>query len=228
MIPPAGAAGAGPAVMRAFVLSAVLCLLATEAAPAQTNPPLQEMQSQSSGDSLLPPSLRNMGPRPPGYGAPLSPPAAAPAPATAPAPVPAPAPALGAAPSTTGTASADDGTQSLDLQGVPPPDMTPQVPWPNKWQAGTTARLQALDKVNAQAGNLTVKVGETATFESLTITVKACLVRPPDQPADATAFLQVIDNHPDAPGFTGWMLANAPAVSMMQSPIYDIRVTGCS
>jgi hypothetical protein len=213
------AAAGGRPVMRALVLSAVLCLLATEAAPAQTNPPLQEMQTPSSQDSLLPPSLRNMGPRPPGYAAPLSPPAAA----QGPAPAPAPAPPTGAP-----SASADDSTQSPDLQAAPPLDMTPQVPWPNKWQAGTAAKLQALDKVNAQAGNLTVKVGESATFESLTITVKACLVRPSDQPADATAFIQVIDNHPDAPGFTGWMLANAPAVSMMQSPIYDIRVTGCS
>ena len=92
----------------------------------------------------------------------------------------------------------------------------------------TTAKIQALDKVNAQTTNLTVKVGQTATFESMTIAVKACVVRPPDQPADAAAFLQVTDNHPDAPGFTGWMLANEPAVSMMQSPIYDLRITGCS
>lgn len=106
--------------------------------------------------------------------------------------------------------------------------MTPQVQWAAKWLPATTAKIQALDKVNAQAANLTVKVGQAATFESMTITVKACVVRPPDQPADAAAFLQVTDNHPDAPGFTGWMLSNEPAVSMMQSPIYDLRVTGCT
>ena len=106
--------------------------------------------------------------------------------------------------------------------------MTPQVQWAAKWQPATVAKIQALDKVNAQATSLTVKVGEAATFESMTITVKACVVRPPDQPADAAAFLQVIDNHPDSPGFTGWMLSNEPAVSMMQSPIYDLRVTGCT
>ncbi len=115
-----------------------------------------------------------------------------------------------------------------DQQGVPPPDMTPQIQWPNKWIAAGGARLQVLDKVNALTSSLVVKVGQSATFESLTIIVKACTVRPPDQPADAAAFLQVTDSHPDAPGFTGWMLANEPAVSMLQSPIYDIRVSGCA
>ncbi len=115
-----------------------------------------------------------------------------------------------------------------ELQGVPPPDMTPQLQWPNKWLPAGTVRLHALDKVNAQVGTLTVKVGQTATFESLTVTVRACAVRPPDQPADAAAYLEVTDSHPDSPGFAGWMLQNEPSVSMMQSPIYDIRVAGCS
>jgi hypothetical protein len=199
--------------MRSAVLLAALCLVAPcltagGGAAAQNNPPLQEMQNPSSQDSLLPPSLRNLGPRAPSPSAPLTP--SAPFTPSAIAPQ---------APSVLGTP---------DAQGVAPPDMTPQVPWPNKWQPATAAKIQALDKVNAQAGNLTVKVGQSATFETLTITVKACLVRPPDQPSDATAFLEVTDNHPEAPGFTGWMLANAPAVSMMQSPLYDIRVVGCS
>jgi hypothetical protein len=86
----------------------------------------------------------------------------------------------------------------------------------------------ALDKVNAQATELTIKVGESATFESLTISVKACVTRPPDQPADAAAYLHVTDSHPDSPGFDGWMLEDEPSVSMMQHPIYDVRVAGCS
>ena len=98
---------------------------------------------------------------------------------------------------------------------------------PNIWLPGQTAKLQALDKVNAQATALTIKVGQSATIGSLTIAVKACLIRPADQPADAAAFLDVTDSHPDAAGFKGWMLATEPSVSIMQHPIYDIRVTGC-
>lgn len=99
---------------------------------------------------------------------------------------------------------------------------------PNTWLPATLVKLQALDKVNAQTAALTIKVGESASFGSLTITAKACVVRPSDQPADAAAFLTVTDSHADSQGFTGWMLEDEPSVSMMENPIYDLRVTGCT
>jgi hypothetical protein len=211
-------------------LSRVVCLalsglagsvLATREAAAQNNPPLQEMQNPpaSSDASLLPPWLRNMAPQ-----TQPSAPRADPSSASAEAPAAAPPAA-----STPGPSASAPSTPAAPGAPAPPPlDMTPQVQWAAKWQPATVAKIQALDKVNAQATNLTVKVGQAATFESMTISVKACVVRPADQPADAAAYLEVTDNHPDAPGFSGWMLANEPAVSMMQSPIYDLRVTGCT
>jgi hypothetical protein len=118
------------------------------------------------------------------------------------------------------------GAQS-PVQGpvAPPPAF---VERPNVWLPAGTVRLQALDKVNAQAVALTIKVGQSATFGSLTITAKACVTRPADQPADAAAFLDVTDSRPDSPGFDGWMLQAEPSVSMMQHPIYDLRVAGCT
>lgn len=113
-----------------------------------------------------------------------------------------------------------------------PPGAPPEAPAtaerPNIWVPEGVAKLQALDKINAQTSNLTIKVGQAATFKSLTITVKSCLVRPSDQPADAAAYLDVSDSRPDSPGFNGWMLEDEPSVSMMQNPIYDLRVTGCA
>jgi hypothetical protein len=119
----------------------------------------------------------------------------------------------------------------------PPPDQRPappQAPAPNgppqiqaSWVPQTTAQLQVLDKVNAQNAVLTVKVGQEARFASLNILVQACDVHPPDQPRDAAAFLTVTDSHGDAPAFHGWMLANEPSVSMLQDPIYDVRVVAC-
>ena len=118
---------------------------------------------------------------------------------------------------------------------VPPPSVSPKTNTPaatadraDAWLPAGTAKLQALDKVNAQATALIVKVGQSAAFGSLTIQVKACVIRPPDQPADAAAYLDVTDSHPDSPGFAGWMLQQEPAASMMQHPIYDLRVTGCT
>jgi hypothetical protein len=115
-------------------------------------------------------------------------------------------------------------------QSGPPNPAPPTIAagWPNVWVPAGMAKLQALDKVNAQASDLTIKVGQSATFGSLTITVKSCVVRPPDQPADAAAYLDVTDSHTDSPGFDGWILRDEPSVSMMQHPIYDLRVTGCA
>lgn len=113
---------------------------------------------------------------------------------------------------------------------APPKPNTPPatIERPSIWVPAGTAKLQALDKVNAQTTALTIKVGQAVAFGSLTIVVKACVIRPPDQPADAAAYIEVTDSHPDSPGFAGWMLENEPAASMMQHPIYDIRVTGCA
>ncbi len=123
--------------------------------------------------------------------------------------------------------SGDNAPVQQTLPPPPPADMTP-LQRANVWLPAGSAKLQALDKVNAQATAMTVKVGQSATFGSLTIRVKACLVRPGDQPADAAAYLAVTDSHPDSPPFNGWLLWHEPAVSMMQHPIYDIRVLGCT
>ena len=90
-----------------------------------------------------------------------------------------------------------------------------------------SAQLQVLDKVNAQNATLNVKIGQQGQYGSLTIQVQACDIHPPDQPQDAAAYLKITDGHADEPGFQGWMLANDPSVSMLQNPIYDVRVVGC-
>jgi hypothetical protein len=115
--------------------------------------------------------------------------------------------------------------------GVPPGSgpgagATPQ-PAPIGWLPQTSAMLQVLDKLNAQDAVLTVKVGQSTQFGSLTIQVQSCQVRPLNQPQDATAYLTITDSHADQPGFRGWMLSNNPSLSMLQHPIYDVRVTGC-
>lgn len=101
----------------------------------------------------------------------------------------------------------------------------PQIPTP--WQPQSTAVLQLLDKVDAQSATVTIKSGQTATYGALTIAVRACEVSAPDAKPDATAFLDISDSHPDLPSFHGWMLKSDPSVSMLQHPIFDVRVLGC-
>ncbi len=104
--------------------------------------------------------------------------------------------------------------------------LTPAPPAPG-WVAKPAASLVLLDKVTARPNAISTRVGQSAAFGSLTIAVRACVVRPPDQPADAAAFVDITDSHEGAPGFHGWMVASSPAASMLEHPVYDVRVVGC-
>ncbi len=95
------------------------------------------------------------------------------------------------------------------------------------WVPQGAALVQVLDKVNAQNTVLTLKVGQQGEYESLTIQVTACSIHPPDRPQNAAAYLKITDSHADQPGFQGWMLAGDPSASMLENPIYDVRVVGC-
>lgn len=123
---------------------------------------------------------------------------------------------------------------AIQAQPLPPPNLaqaepsaSPQAAGP-QWLPRSAAELQVLDKLEAVSRNLTVPVGQSARFGSLTITVKACDVRQPDREQDAAAFLSIADSRPDEAGFQGWMLRNEPWLDMMQSSLYDVRVVGCS
>ena len=79
------------------------------------------------------------------------------------------------------------------------------------WLPQASATLQVLDKVNAQNAVLTVKVGQSAQFGSLTIQVQACDIRPPDQPQDAAAYP---DDHRQPPG-----CARLPRLDAGEQPV---------
>ena len=98
------------------------------------------------------------------------------------------------------------------------------------WVPARTAKLQALDKVTARVTVLDAPLDRPVRFGSLTITVRACNARPPDEVPDAAAFLEIADGLAPAgspPAFRGWLLANAPAVHMLEHPVYDIRILEC-
>jgi hypothetical protein len=113
------------------------------------------------------------------------------------------------------------------------PAALPLAPSPataQDWVPMRAVRLQALDKVTARITLLEARVGESATFGTLTIALRACHGRGPDDVPDAAAWLQVTDSRAapgSAPAFRGWMFANAPGVSMLEHPVYDIRVLEC-
>ncbi len=99
-----------------------------------------------------------------------------------------------------------------------------------EWVPRRVGEIQALDKVNARVATLRATVGEVARFGTLTITLRACHARPPDEVPDAAAWLEVSDDRNpagSAPVFRGWLFADAPAVHMFEHPVYDLRIMNC-
>lgn len=98
------------------------------------------------------------------------------------------------------------------------------------WMPQRVARLQALDKVTARVSVVEAPVGEAARFGTLTIMVRVCNARPPDEVPDSAAWMEITDSRAPpgrGPAFQGWMFANAPGVNMLEHPVYDIRLLEC-
>jgi hypothetical protein len=95
----------------------------------------------------------------------------------------------------------------------------------------TVAVLQGLDKTTARVSKFEAPVDEPVTFGTLTITVRACEKKPPEEPPESAAFLQIYDQRPGSSLpvrlFSGWMFASSPALSAMEHPVYDVGVLDC-
>ncbi|WP_340108591.1 DUF2155 domain-containing protein [Pikeienuella sp. HZG-20] len=100
-----------------------------------------------------------------------------------------------------------------------------------KWRSEErpVAILRGLDKIAGRVADIRVKVGETATYERLHITVEECRVPPAGEVPDAFVFLKVVDgNEGVEPVFSGWMFASSPALSAMDHQRYDLWVLSCA
>ncbi len=92
------------------------------------------------------------------------------------------------------------------------------------------ALLQGLDKTTARVSTFEAPVDGTARFGTLQITARACRKKPPTEPPESVAFLEIVDIRPDSPAvevFSGWMFASSPAVSALEHPVYDVWVIDC-
>jgi hypothetical protein len=89
------------------------------------------------------------------------------------------------------------------------------------------AELRTLDTLTGVVKDLTIKVGQTLTYERLTITVKGCRY-PKDNPnSDAFAYLIIQDIRESKPRFDAWMIASSPALSALEHPRYDVWLLRC-
>ena len=90
--------------------------------------------------------------------------------------------------------------------------------------------LQGLDKVTARVSTLETGVGMTARFGTLEIIARTCDKRPPTEPPESAAFLdiwEVREGEAAVSLFRGWMFASSPALNGLEHPVYDVWVVDC-
>jgi hypothetical protein len=92
------------------------------------------------------------------------------------------------------------------------------------------AVLGGLDKVTARISTIEAPIGHPVRFGTLEIVVRTCDKRPPEEPPESAAFLDIWEIRKEQPAanlFRGWMFASSPALSAMDHPVYDVWVLDC-
>ena len=92
------------------------------------------------------------------------------------------------------------------------------------------AVFAGLDKITGRTISFDAAIGETVQFGALQVTARACYTRPPTEPTNTDAFVEV--DEVTLKGeikriFTGWMFASSPGLHAVEHPIYDVWLTNC-
>jgi len=106
------------------------------------------------------------------------------------------------------------------------PAPAPVAPVAQEWVAQGSAELRGIDKVMARTTTLTLKTGETVRFGPLSVTLRGCVVRLGDRPADAAGFVEVAEGSA-APLFRGWMILSQPQLAVVEHATHDVRLFAC-
>lgn len=90
--------------------------------------------------------------------------------------------------------------------------------------------MQGLDKITGRTSEFLAPVGVPVPFFRLSITAHDCNQRPPEEPPETTAYLDILENTLDGrlvKLFSGWMFASSPAMNALEHPVYDVWVVSC-
>ena len=92
------------------------------------------------------------------------------------------------------------------------------------------AVFSGLDKITGRIITFDVLVDETVQFGALQVTPRACHTRPPTEPAQTTAFVEVDEitlANKIQRLFNGWMFAASPGLHAVEHPVYDVWLVDC-
>ncbi len=92
------------------------------------------------------------------------------------------------------------------------------------------AVFRGLDKITGRTTTFDVKIDETVQFGALQVTPRVCHTRPPTEPAQTTAFVEVDEitlANKIQRIFTGWMFAASPGLNAVEHPVYDVWLVNC-
>ena len=120
-------------------------------------------------------------------------------------------------------------------QKAPPAAKAPPLPPATAASpAATVAVLQGLDKTTARVSTVEAPLDKSVRFGTLVITARACNKKPPEEPPNTTAFLEIDEARAQGQAstdvrhlFSGWMFAQSPALSTLEHPVYDVTVLDC-
>lgn len=90
--------------------------------------------------------------------------------------------------------------------------------------------LRALDKITARITEIELRVGDEAFFGTLSLRAKYCRTRPPIEPPETFAYLEIDDKKRGGQTvrvFEGWMVASSPALNALEHAVYDVWVINC-
>ncbi len=111
---------------------------------------------------------------------------------------------------------------SVTVAGAPPGRAAPLD--------NPVAVFSGLDKITGRIIAFDVLIDETVQFGALQVTPRACHTRPPTEPAQTTAFVEVDEitlANKIQRLFTGWMFAASPGLHAVEHPVYDVWLVDC-
>lgn len=112
----------------------------------------------------------------------------------------------------------------------PPPEVIVPAPPSSEAPVATGVVLGGLDKVAARTAKFEANLKQQVFYNTLIITVQQCKTRPPEEPPESAAFLEIQESKPDGTKqkiFSGWMFASSPALNALEHPVYDVWVISC-